>query len=198
MNFKKLGKNVKWFDHTVFIRPENITILDNCQIDDFVFINGGSEIVIENNVHISSFTSIIGGGRLVMAAFSGLSAGCRVITGSDDFEGASLTNPTVPKEFKNTKLGFIEIGRHALIGSNAIILPNIKIGEGAIVSAGAVVNKDLEPWSIYVGYNPKKIGQRDKNKILSLELDYCKKYLSADSDEKYNNRINEIEKALKV
>ena len=51
-------------------------------------------------------------------------------------------------------------------------MPNISIGEGAIVAAGAVVNKDLEPWSIYVGYNPKKVSSRDKEKVLDLESKY--------------------------
>lgn len=195
-NFKKLGKNAKYFDHTIFIKPETICLDDNTQIDDFVFIYGGQETIIAHNVHIASFVSIIGGGRFIMAPFAGLSAGCRVVTGSDDFTGESLTNPTVPKEYKKTKLGTVEIGRHALIGSNAVILPDVKIGEGTIVSAGALVIKDLEPWSIYAGYNPKKIGQRDKRKILALELDYYKKYFSAAETAKYQERIGAIEEEL--
>lgn len=197
-NFKKVGENVKWFEHTLFIKPENITILDNSQIDDFVFVNGGIETIIENNVHIAAFCSIIGGGELIMGSFSGLSAGCRLVTGSDDFEGGSLTNPTVPIDFKNSRKGKIEIGKHALIGSNTVILPDTKIGEGAIVSAGSIVNKDLEPWSIYVGYNPRKTGIRDKHKILTLELEYYKKYFDNDMLKKYGERIKELQTLLKA
>ena len=41
------------------------------------------------------------------------------------------------------------------IGARAIILPGVTIGEGAVVAAGAVVTKDVEPWSV-VGGNPAK------------------------------------------
>ena len=37
----------------------------------------------------------------------------------------------------------------------SIILPGVTIGEGAVVAAGAVVTKDVEPWSV-VGGNPAK------------------------------------------
>ena len=41
------------------------------------------------------------------------------------------------------------------IGARAIILPGVTIGEGAVVAAGAVVTKDVEPWAV-VGGNPAK------------------------------------------
>ena len=107
-----------------------------------------------------------------MDDFSGLSAGCRLITGSDDFSGASLTNLTIPKEFRNITVGKIHIGKHAILGSNVVVMPNVSIGEGCVVSAGAIVNKDLEPWSVYAGYNPKKVASRDKARIQVLEKKY--------------------------
>ena len=42
------------------------------------------------------------------------------------------------------------------IGARAIVLPGVTIGEGAVVAAGAVVTKDVEPWTI-VGGNPAKV-----------------------------------------
>ena len=42
------------------------------------------------------------------------------------------------------------------IGARAIVLPGVTIGEGAIIAAGAVVTKDVEPWSV-VGGNPAKV-----------------------------------------
>ncbi|MCT7463274.1 NeuD/PglB/VioB family sugar acetyltransferase [Aliarcobacter cryaerophilus] len=171
-NFNKLGKNVKLFPTTIFINKNKISIGDYSHIDDFVFFNGGISSKIGKNVHISAFSSIIGGGELIMEDFSGLSAGCRIITGSDDFSGNSLTNLTIPKEYRNISIGKVKIGKHAILGSNVVVMPNVTIGEGCIVSAGSIVNKDLEPWSIYAGYNPKKIASRDRDKILKLEKDY--------------------------
>lgn len=47
------------------------------------------------------------------------------------------------------------IGDGVWIGARAIILPGVTIGEGAVVAAGAVVTKDVEPWAV-VGGNPAK------------------------------------------
>lgn len=168
------------FPTTVFINKKNISIDDFSHIDDFVFFNGGQNSTIGRNVHISAYTSIIGGGEFIMEDFSGLSAGCRIITGSDDFSGNSLTNLTIPKEYRNITVGKVKIGKHAILGSNVVVMPNVTIGEGCIVSSGSIVNKDLEPWSIYAGYNPKKIASRDKAQIQDLE----KKYLSINARKK--------------
>ncbi len=125
------------------VHQENFAIGDFSQIDDFVFINAGEETVIGRYVHISSFCSVIGGGRFFMEDFSGLSAGCRIITGSDDFGGGALTNPTVPAAYTSVTKSFVRIGRHAIIGTNAVIFPGVTIGEGAAVGSGCIVRKDL-------------------------------------------------------
>ena len=57
--------------------------------------------------------------------------------------------------------GEIIIEDNVWISSNCVILPNCKIGEGSIVAAGAVVTKDIEPYSIVGGIPAKKIGNRD-------------------------------------
>ena len=54
----------------------------------------------------------------------------------------------------------IFIGDHVWIGLNAIILPGVKIGSGAIIAAGSVVNKDVPPNSL-VGGVPAKILRSD-------------------------------------
>ena len=46
------------------------------------------------------------------------------------------------------------------IGRNAVIMPSIKIGQGSIVGAGAVVTKDVEPYSIVGGVPAKFIKKR--------------------------------------
>ena len=45
------------------------------------------------------------------------------------------------------------------IGARAIVLPGVTIGRGAVVAAGAVVTKDVEPWTV-VGGNPAKVIKR--------------------------------------
>lgn len=54
-----------------------------------------------------------------------------------------------------------EIGAYSWICSRAIILPGIKVGEGAIVASGAVVTKDVPPYTIVGGVPAKEIGKRE-------------------------------------
>ncbi|MDX8412414.1 MAG: acyltransferase [Mariprofundaceae bacterium] len=54
----------------------------------------------------------------------------------------------------------VEIGDDVWIGMHAVILQGVKIGHGAIIGAGAVVNKDVPAWGIAVGLPAKVIGRR--------------------------------------
>lgn len=66
--------------------------------------------------------------------------------------------------------GDVIIGDRAWIAYRAIILPGIKIGEGAIVGAGSVVTKNVEPYTIVAGNPAKVIGRR--NPDLTYHLNY--------------------------
>jgi maltose O-acetyltransferase len=56
------------------------------------------------------------------------------------------------------------------IGYRAIVLPGVTIGNGAVVGAGAVVAKDVEPYKIVAGNPAKVIGERPKD--LNYECNY--------------------------
>lgn len=62
-----------------------------------------------------------------------------------------------------TKGGAVMIHDFVWIGNRAVILPNVTIGEGAVIATGAVVTKDVEPWTIMGGVPAKKIGVRNPN-----------------------------------
>ncbi|MGM9926279.1 MAG: acyltransferase [Bacillus sp. (in: firmicutes)] len=57
---------------------------------------------------------------------------------------------------KEYRLGDVKIGSEVMIGANTTILPGIMIGDGAIVSAGTVVHKDV-PAGAFVGGNPMRV-----------------------------------------
>lgn len=54
------------------------------------------------------------------------------------------------------RLGDIVIGDEVMIGANSTVLPGVEIGDGAIVSAGTLVHKDV-PAGAFAGGNPMKI-----------------------------------------
>lgn len=53
------------------------------------------------------------------------------------------------------RLGLVEIGSHVMIGANCTILPGVKIGDHAVVAAGSIVTKDVEPHTFVAG-NPAR------------------------------------------
>ena len=66
--------------------------------------------------------------------------------------------------------GDVTIGDRVWIGYRALIMPGVNIGEGAVVAAGAVVTRDVEPYTIVAGVPAKKIGDRSRD--LSYELNF--------------------------
>lgn len=64
----------------------------------------------------------------------------------------------------------VEIGAFAWICSRSIILPGVKIGEGAVVASGAIVTKDVEPWTVVAGIPARIIGKREKK---AYQYGYC-------------------------
>jgi acetyltransferase-like isoleucine patch superfamily enzyme len=57
----------------------------------------------------------------------------------------------------------VKIEDYVWLGPRCIILPGVTVGEGAVVAAGAVVTKDVEPYTLVGGVPAKKIGERPKN-----------------------------------
>ena len=59
--------------------------------------------------------------------------------------------------------GPIHIGNRVWLGSNVTVLDKVNIGEGAVVCSGAVVTKDVEPYTIVAGIPARKIGERSRD-----------------------------------
>jgi maltose O-acetyltransferase len=62
-----------------------------------------------------------------------------------------------------TRHAAVEIGNHAWIATRATILPGVKIGEGAVVAAGSLVNKDVPPYWIVGGVPARKLRERSRD-----------------------------------
>lgn len=89
--------------------------------------------------------------------------------GSDCLIGAYTYITTANHQFKDRnqlirKQGVygsdITIGNGVWIGAHVVVLPGTEIGDGAIVGAGAVVNRSIPAYEIWAGVPAKKIGQR--------------------------------------
>jgi maltose O-acetyltransferase len=68
------------------------------------------------------------------------------------------------------KGGDIIVGDRVWIGYRAIVLPGVTIGEGAVVGAGSVVTRNVEPYTIVAGNPARQIGERSID--LHYQLDF--------------------------
>ncbi len=67
--------------------------------------------------------------------------------------------------------GPVVIGNDVWIGADAVILRGVKIHDGAVVAAGAVVTRDVAPYSIVGGVPAREIGRRFDDEVTSDLLD---------------------------
>lgn len=129
--------------------------LKTAKIAAGVRIQGGAEVWQPWKLTIGENSWIDGGVKLYsvdeikIGANAVISEGAFICTASHDFTSPIFELTTAP----------ITIGDCAWIASRAIVLPGVTIGEGAVVAAGSVVTKDVEPWTI-VGGNPARALKR--------------------------------------
>lgn len=176
LRLKSYGENVLISKDARIYNPQKVSVGNDVRIDDFCIISG--EVCIGNNVHLAPGCQLAAGGaKIILKDFSGLAFNVIVTASSDDYSGNSLTNPTVPEQFKKTKqVGDVVLNKHVIVGASSVILPSVEIGEGASVGALSLVSKSIEPWGVYVGSPLRKIKDRSK-KPLELEKEYRENYL---------------------
>lgn len=169
LGFAAVGENVMLSDRASFYNCANISLGNNVRIDDFcVLAAGAGGIVIGNYVHIAVASTLIGSGKITMADFTGLSSRVSIYSSSDDYSGATMTNPVVPSEYAGVVHADVYLGRHVIVGSGSVILPGVTLAEGVAVGALSMVNKNCEPFGIYVGNPARRIKER-KRDLLELE-----------------------------
>jgi|APCry1669190119_1035276.scaffolds.fasta_scaffold00147_13 galactoside O-acetyltransferase len=167
--FKHVGENVKVAKNCTIIGLHHITLGSNIRIDGNVVIAASSgSLTLGNYIHISTGCYLGCAGGVTLSDFSGLSQGVSLYSGTDDYTGKSLTNPTVPRKYLKVKLAPVYLGRHVIIGSGSVLLPGVTIGEGSSVGALSLVTKSLDAWGVYLGVPVRKLKSRSKD-ILKLE-----------------------------
>jgi acetyltransferase-like isoleucine patch superfamily enzyme len=172
MGFARLGRNVKISEKASIYEPEKMEIGDHSRIDDFCVVSG--RITMGRNVHIAPMCLVAGGAPgITLEDFSGLAYQAQVFAQSDDYSGATMTNPTVPSDYKSEIKQPIHLGRHCIVGAGAVIVPGVVVGEGTAIGALALLLDSAEPWSIYAGIPARRVKARRKD-LLSLEQEYLR------------------------
>lgn len=128
------------FRRTEILEPQKIKIGNNCSIGWFCLLDGRGGIKIGNNVNISSYV--------------------KIITAGHDIKSPYFIGTQAPVIIEN----------NVWLATGCTILEGVHIGEGAVVAAGAVVTKDIPPFTVVGGIPAKKISEREKNLDYKIQL----------------------------
>jgi acetyltransferase-like isoleucine patch superfamily enzyme len=104
----------------------------------------GDHVNIEQNVHIVCHSKVYIGSHV------SITANCAIVDVTHPFQ----TERGLPDKIGNTVLdedSFVEIGAGSFIGVGTVILPNVRIGERAVIGANSVVTRDVPAFSVAAG-----------------------------------------------
>jgi len=162
----RTGTDVRISPQAVIVRPDLVTIGNHVAIDPFVVITTAAEI--GDYVHIAPHCSIIGGAacKVVLEDFVSLSAGTRIVCGSEDYGGEGLVGAMLPLKYRKVIHTTVTVRRFVTLGTNVVVHPGVTIGEGTVVGSCSLATRDLEPWGVYIGIPARRRRERMKEKIL--------------------------------
>jgi len=145
----KLGKNVKIYD---FVNLYGCEIGDNTKLGTFVEIQKG--VKIGANCKISSHTFVCEGVTIEDNVFVGHN-----VTFINDLYPRATTGDGAMQTDEDWVCVPTLVKKDASVGSSATVLCGVTIGEGAVVGAGSVVTRDVEPYTVVAG-NPARFLRR--------------------------------------
>lgn len=148
--------------------------LDKVRISDTVYMYHEENIVFNNNVFVWHYTILDGTGGLYIGEGTQIGAWVGIFTHSSHLAirlyGHEYTR--IPEmEKKAYPISPVNIGKFVFIGAGAKILPGVEIGDYAIVSAGAIVSKNIPKYAIAKGNPAEIIGD-----VRKLDAKYLEKY----------------------
>lgn len=158
---KYCGNNVRVYQLAKIINPQFAELDDESKILDFVFIDAKSSFRLGKYSIITWHCLVEGWANVEIGNRCFVGPGTKILGSTYAFNGF-YTCEHLPEGTHETIFGDIKICDDAYIGANSVVMPGVTIGEGALVGSNAFVNKDLDPWGIYVGTPVRKIGEREK------------------------------------
>lgn len=155
--FKRIGKDVIFERGVLVFHPENISIGNNVYVGHNAMLKGyyKNEMEIGNNTWIGQGSFLHSGGGIKIGSFVGIGPFVKILTHQHMEEA-----PNKPLILCEQRFRKVVIEDGCDIGIGAIILQGVKIGRGSIVGAGAVVPRDVKPYSVVAGVPARLIRKR--------------------------------------
>lgn len=156
-DFRHLGKNVIFEKGVLVFHPENIEIGDNVYIGHYTILKGYYKnlMIIGDHTWIGQHCFLHSAGGLRIGKAVGIGPGVIILTSQHE-----ALERDIPVYFTPLKFAEVILEDGCDIGAGAIILPGVRIGEGAIVGAGSVVTRDIPAYEVWAGVPARRIRAR--------------------------------------
>ncbi len=124
----------------------------------------------KDSLIIGKFVQIAHGVRFITSSANHKMSGFSTYPFNTFMMTPQTTSEDITAMFEDTQnRGDTLVGNDVWIGMNAVIMPGVKIGDGAIIGANSVVTKDIEPYTIVAGNPAKQVKERfDEHTIKTL------------------------------
>ena len=132
---KRVGEGCYYLDHIVWLNGDRIELGNGVGFNYGCYVNGYGGLVIGDDAMFGPHSMLH--------------------TANHHYEDRA--RPVTEQGWREQP---VEIGPRVWIGMGAIVLPGVRIGEGAIVGAGAVVTRDVEPYTIAAGNPARPVKER--------------------------------------
>jgi acetyltransferase-like isoleucine patch superfamily enzyme len=133
-----------------------VTVGDACEVNQGVELNPfGGSIRIARRVWLGPYVVIYGQGGVEIGEQTLVSMHCTILSSNHGVPPIGELIRDKEDELLPTK-----IGRDVWIGANAVILGGVAIGDGAVIAAGAVVNRDVAAGAVVAGVPAREIRKR--------------------------------------
>jgi len=126
----------------------------NSYFEPNIYISNGKNIKIGKHCHINENVFIQGG---IIGDYCMIAPNVSILSGMHNYSNTLI--PMIKQGGEINKISIIE--DDVWIGRNVVLMPGIKIGKGCIVGAGAVVTKNVEPYSVIGGVPARLLKKRD-------------------------------------
>lgn len=164
--------------------------MENARVGSYTYFAGYNCVM---NASVGRYCSI---GERVMIGPGMHPSGKFVSTSPVFFSKHAQCGVTFSDDFYFSEAGITSVGNDVWIGANAVILDNIKIGDGAIIGAGAVVTKDVPEYSIVGGVPARHIRRRFSE--AQIEFLLRDKWWEKDPEwvKKYFKKFHDVDKYI--
>ncbi|MEW6079011.1 MAG: acyltransferase [Thermodesulfobacteriota bacterium] len=157
---KSCGTGVRINPLAKIALPDRVDLGDHCRICDFVFIFAGKGVKIGCYTDIQPHVTFWGGGETIIGDRVSVGPGTVLLSAVYAHDEGLMMVDGLPEGSARALYGKLVIQNDVYIGANCTLMPEIIVGEGAILGAGSFANRDLDPWGIYAGSPARKIGER--------------------------------------